>query len=73
MGLINILKQPSTFFLAAPLVNLSNFDNFSSEKITGMPGIEPKAAGSGRKYASIWGTKSLFKHPEPWLANIAQR
>ena len=28
-----------------PLIHLSNIDNYSSEKVPGMPGIKPGAAG----------------------------
>ena len=45
MGLINIFKPLSTFLLPAPLINLSNINNFSSEIILGMRGIKPWGAG----------------------------
>ena len=45
MGLINILKPLSTFLYEAPLINLINIENFSSEEDWGMLGIEPRAAG----------------------------
>ena len=40
MGLNNIFKPLSTFLLAAPFMNLSKIDNFSSEQILGMLGPE---------------------------------
>ena len=49
MGLIDIIKPLSTFLLAAPIINLNNMDNFFLWKFLGMLGIEPRAAGSGRK------------------------
>ena len=52
MGFINIFKPLSTILLAAPLINLSNIDNFSTEKKLGTLGIKPGAAGSGSKYAN---------------------
>ena len=37
--------QATVLLYPAALINLSNIDNFSYEKITGMLGIEPGAAG----------------------------
>ena len=45
LGLINIFKLPSTFLKPALLIKLSNIDNVSSEKISGVLGIKPRAAG----------------------------
>ena len=45
MGLINIFKPLSTFLQPTLLINLSNIDNFSSDKNWGIAGIEPWAAG----------------------------
>ena len=52
MGFINIFKPLSTILLAAPLINLNNIDNISTEKKLVTLGIKPRAAGSGRKYAN---------------------
>ena len=45
MGLINNFKPKSPFPKPAQLINLSHIENFSSEKISGTLGIEPRAAG----------------------------
>ena len=45
MGSINIFKPLSTFLQPDPLINLINVDNFPSENIPEMLGIEPGAAG----------------------------
>ena len=52
MGLINIFKIISTFFKPAPLINLSNIDNFFSDKLLRRQGIKPRAAGSVSKDAN---------------------
>ena len=50
MGSFNIFKPLSTFFSAAPLLNLGSI--FSLWKFSGQLGMLPGAAGSGTKYAS---------------------
>ena len=50
MGLINIFKPLST--LLARLIDLSNVNHFSSEKVSATLGIHPGAAGSGSKCAN---------------------
>ena len=45
MGLINIFKPLTTNLQPEQLIELSNIDNFSSEKITGILGFEPGTAG----------------------------
>ena len=45
MGLIDIFKPLSTILKPAPLINLSNIDNFSSENFWEYWEIKPGAAG----------------------------
>ena len=54
MGLINIFKPLSTLLYPAPVINLCNSINFSSENISGMWGIKLGAAGS---ISGMWGIK----------------
>ena len=50
MGSINIFKLLSTFLYVAPLSNLSNMDNVSTEFF--LLGIDTRAAASGSKHAN---------------------
>ena len=45
MAPINIFKPLSTFLSPAPMINLSDINNFSSEIFIGTVGIDPRVAG----------------------------
>ena len=54
MGLINSIKPLSTFLETAPLINLSNIDNFFLWNFLHMLGIKHRAAGRDASMLPLW-------------------